>query len=96
MNISPTAIRTAATVVVTGLTAAFGYYPHQLWIPAVIAAVSVLGVNVVPSIGQQPVSVPPTVSGSTVRVVTDPPGTLTVHPPEDPPTGAQLMGLGKP
>jgi hypothetical protein len=47
-----TITRTVATVIITGLTAAFAYYPHLLWIPSVIAAAATLGIHAIPSIGQ--------------------------------------------
>lgn len=47
-----TLIRVAATAIITGLSAAFAYYPNQLWMPAVIAASSAIGIHVIPSVGE--------------------------------------------
>jgi hypothetical protein len=48
-------LRYAATAVLAGLTAAYGYYPHQPWIPIAIAVTGTLGIHLVPSaLGPQP------------------------------------------
>lgn len=42
-------IQYLATGVVAGLTAAYAYYPHQLWIPIALAVAGTLGIHVIPS-----------------------------------------------
>lgn len=43
-------LRYISTIVVTGLTAAYSYYPHYQWIPVVLAVAANLGIHVVPAI----------------------------------------------
>jgi hypothetical protein len=38
-----------ATAIVTGLAAAYEYYPQDRWIPAVLVAMGVIGIHVIPS-----------------------------------------------
>lgn len=45
-------IRYGLTLVIAGFTAAYTYYPHQLWIPIIIATLSPIGIHVVPSQAQ--------------------------------------------
>lgn len=47
-----TVLRTVASAVVTGLAAVSAAYPQWVWLPGVIAAMAVLGVHAIPSIGQ--------------------------------------------
>lgn len=47
-----TVLRTVASAVVTGLAAVSTAYPQWVWLPGVIAAMAVLGVHAIPSIGQ--------------------------------------------
>lgn len=53
-------IRISITAVITGLSAALAYYPHELWIPATIAALGAIGVHVIPSVNQ------PSTSGTVI------------------------------
>jgi hypothetical protein len=46
-------VRYAGTAALTGLTAAFFYYPHAYWIPVAVAVLGTLGYHVVPTAGQQ-------------------------------------------
>jgi hypothetical protein len=54
-----TILRLCVTAVITGLTAAQAYYPHEYWLTAVIAAMAAIGVSVVPAIGQTMVTITP-------------------------------------
>lgn len=47
-----TMLRTIASAIVTGLAAVSTAYPQWVWLPGVIAAMAVLGVHAIPSIGQ--------------------------------------------
>lgn len=49
-----TVLRHVTAAAAVGLTAAYGYYPHVTWIPIVLAAVSALGVYVIPSAAPAP------------------------------------------
>lgn len=47
-----TLLRAGGTAAVTAMAAVYQYYPHQLWIPAAIAAFAAVGFHVVPSVQQ--------------------------------------------
>jgi hypothetical protein len=51
-NTQLTALRTGATAAITALAALFTIYPHLLWIPAVIAVASAVGIHAIPAIQQ--------------------------------------------
>lgn len=53
-----TTVRTLATAVATGLAAFGSTHPQDTWIAGVIAALAILGIHAIPSIGQQ--QTPPT------------------------------------
>lgn len=44
-----TVVRYLATAALTGLTAAFVYFPKDYWIPVSIAVIGSLGIHVIPS-----------------------------------------------
>lgn len=56
-----TALRTAATAVLTGLAALATVYPHLVWLPIIYAVLGAVGIHAVPSISQ------PAATGSTSR-----------------------------
>jgi hypothetical protein len=70
-----TIIRIVSTVAITGFTAAFAVYPHELWIPAVIAALGVLNTNIVPAIGQTMITINPPTALTQLHVSTREPFT---------------------
>lgn len=74
-NTQLTYLRLGATIAVSGLTAAFAYYPHQVWIPCVIAAMATVGIHAIPSVGQTSPSINPSIKAATVK---------TEHPPTVP------------
>lgn len=47
-----TYVRLGASGAVTALAALYTYYPHQLWIPAVVSAAATYGIHAIPSISQ--------------------------------------------
>lgn len=53
-------LRYVSTIVVTGLTAAYSYYPHYQWIPVVLAVAANLGIHVVPAITAHAATASPT------------------------------------
>jgi hypothetical protein len=56
--VNVTLLRTALTLLVTGLSSVAAAYPHLAWIPAILAGVSVVGIHAVPSIGDPRTSSP--------------------------------------
>lgn len=49
---SMTYIRLILTAAVTGLTALYSYYPHDVWILPIVTAIASVGIHAVPSITQ--------------------------------------------
>lgn len=73
MNTSAlTILRVAATAGITGLSAAFAYYPDQLWIPAVIAAMAAVGIHVIPAVGQTMVTINPPIGPHVIMPKNEP------------------------
>lgn len=95
---SAATLRLAASAAITALAAVMSYYPHQVWIPAVIAAASAVGIHAIPAIQQKGNSMSePT--GPQLMGIQRPPGdTTSVSVPISPDTtenltGAALMGV---
>lgn len=108
ITLSPTTLRSIATVIITGLSGAFAYYPNQLWIPAVIAGAATVGIHAIPAIGQvsgltqairlaqqTPGKPPVSLPSSSETLLHQEPVYLPNTPPVAP-TGAQLMGITRP
>lgn len=76
-NTQLTYLRTAATVVVTGLAALVPEFPSYTWIPAIIAVFATVGIHAIPAVGQ--------VAQKAI--------TPEVKVMSEQPTAAQLMGI---
>lgn len=104
-NTQLTYIRSGATAAITGLAVLYSYFPHDVWITAIISAAATLGIHAIPAIQQGVTQLVPQipVPKGTVTVSEQPEATPEVAedvaPQHNPPTaidGLALMGLRAP